>query len=100
MRVFVYLRVLKIQGKSMAKQAENGILKSPVKYSQVYNPATGHYIKRELKSGRFLDIKADGKPFRGIALEPGYVKANPSIKKSTAMKAELAVIKVKNDKAA
>jgi len=84
----------------MAKQIDNGSLKGAQKYSQVYNPATGHYIKRDLESGRFLDIKSDGKPFKGILLEHTYVKANPSIKKSTAEKAELAVIKVKNDKAA
>lgn len=74
--------------------------KSAGRYSQVYNPATGHFIKRDLDSGKFLNIKSDGKPFDGIALEKSYVKANPSIKKSTAKKAEQAVIKVKNDKAA
>ncbi len=64
--------------------------------SQVYNPATGHYIKRDAKTGKFVAVKADGTPFKGVVKEKSSVKANPSIKKSTAQKAERAVIKVKN----
>jgi hypothetical protein len=84
----------------MAKIAGNSQIKTNNKFSQIYNPSTGHYIKRDLESGLILEIKSDGKPFKGIRLERSYIKANPSIKKSTANKAELAVIKLKNAKIA
>ena len=74
--------------------------KATIKYSQVFNPATGHFIKRDARNGRIVAIKSDGKPFSGIELERSYVKANPNLRKSTARKAEQAVIKVRNGKAA
>ena len=66
------------------------------KRTQVYNPSTGHYVKRDSKTGRFMDVKSDGKPFKGVAKERSSVKSNPSVKKSTANKAERAVISVRN----
>lgn len=79
------------QGKSVRKGAVR-------KRSQVYNPSTGHYVKRDSETGRFIDVKSDGKPFKGVRKEATKVKANPNVKKSTANRAEKAVIAVKNRK--
>jgi len=37
--------------------------------SQVPNPVTNHWTKRDTGTGRFIDQKADGKPFRGVRRE-------------------------------
>lgn len=37
--------------------------------SQVYNPKTDDWTKREKKSGQFMDRKADNKPFKGVRKE-------------------------------
>lgn len=37
--------------------------------SQVYNPVTGTYTKRDANTGRFMDVKKDGKPFKGVRKE-------------------------------
>ena len=68
--------------------------------SQVFNPATGHYIKRDTTSGQFLEVKSDGKPFKGVRKEATKIKANPNVDKESAWKAERAVIIVKNRLAA
>ena len=34
--------------------------------SQIKNPITGTWTKRDNKSGRFMDVKADPKPFKGV----------------------------------
>ncbi|SHL75730.1 hypothetical protein [Hymenobacter psychrotolerans] len=39
------------------------------KRSQTFNPATKQFVKRDAKSGRFLDVKEDGKPFKGVRKE-------------------------------
>ncbi len=64
--------------------------------SQVFNPSTGNYVKRDTTTGRFLDVKSDGKPFKGVRKEAVTIKANPNVKKETAKKSENAVIKLKN----
>lgn len=56
--------------------------------SQVLNPATGHYIKKDAETGQFLEVKTDGKPFKGVRKEKSIIKTNPSVKKSTAEKIE------------
>ena len=41
----------------------------PVKgRSQAKNP-NGNWTKRDTKTGRFMDQKVDGKPFKGVAKE-------------------------------
>jgi hypothetical protein len=81
----------------MARNTGNDSRKGAVsKRTQVYNPTTGHYVKRNAETGRFMDVKSDGKPFKGIAKEKSSVKSNPNVKKSTADKAEKAVISVWN----
>jgi hypothetical protein len=37
--------------------------------SQVFNPQTQVWTKRDAASGRFMDQKADGDPFKGIRKE-------------------------------
>lgn len=41
------------------------------KRSQTYNPTTGKWTKRNADTGRFIDQKADGKPFKGVRKERG-----------------------------
>jgi hypothetical protein len=52
------------------------------KRSQTPNPITGTWTKRDAKSGKFMDVKADPKPFVGVRKEK---KAAPA-KKGTAKK--------------
>jgi hypothetical protein len=66
--------------------------------SQVFNPSTGNFVKRDSATGRFLDVKSDGKPFKGVKREETFVKANPSVNKLVAQRAENAVIKIRNSK--
>jgi hypothetical protein len=66
--------------------------------SQVFNPATGNYVKRDTVTGRFIDVKSDGKPFKGVTKESVTIKANPNIKKEIAKKSESAVINLRNSK--
>jgi hypothetical protein len=37
--------------------------------TQVQNPKTGIWTKREAGSGQFMDGKADGTPFKGVTKE-------------------------------
>ncbi len=37
--------------------------------SQVLNPKTGQYVKRNAETGRFMDVKQNGTPFKGIRKE-------------------------------
>lgn len=38
--------------------------------SQVYNPKTKHWVKRDSTTGQFMDVKtSDGKPFKGVTKE-------------------------------
>jgi len=39
------------------------------KRSQVLNPRTGQYVKRDDETGRFMDVKQDGTPFKGVRKE-------------------------------
>ena len=60
----------------MAKDTGKGSRKGSVKgRTQVKNPKTGNYVKRDEEkgsktAGKFLDNKKGGKPFKGIAKEP------------------------------
>ena len=38
-------------------------------YSQVFNPVTQRWTKRDTETGWFMDQKADGKPFKGVRKE-------------------------------
>jgi hypothetical protein len=37
--------------------------------TQVFNPKTEEWVKRDTETGRFLDQKADSKPFKGVRRE-------------------------------
>ncbi len=37
--------------------------------SQVQNPKTGDWIKRDTDTGEFVRIKHDGEPFKGVRRE-------------------------------
>jgi hypothetical protein len=34
--------------------------------SQVHNPKTDQWVKRDNTTGRFMDVKQDGTPFKGV----------------------------------
>lgn len=54
----------------MAKNTNEGFRKGAVKErSQVQNPLNGNFTKRDDKTGRFIDQKTDGKPFKGVRKE-------------------------------
>jgi hypothetical protein len=58
--------------KTMAKNGtpgdghRNGAVKGR---SQTYNPKTEQYVKRDASTGRFMDVKQDGTPFKGVRKE-------------------------------
>ena len=37
--------------------------------SQVYNPKTEDWVKRDTDTGRFIDRKSDNDPFKGVRKE-------------------------------
>ena len=37
--------------------------------SQTYNPKTEQWVKRDSETGKFMDVKQDGKPFKGVTKE-------------------------------
>lgn len=39
--------------------------------SQVQNPISGNWTKRNTDTGRFMDQKQDGTPFKGVRKEKG-----------------------------
>jgi hypothetical protein len=58
--------------KTMAKNGtsgdghRNGAVKER---SQTYNPKTEQYVKRDTNTGRYMDVKQDGTPFKGVRKE-------------------------------
>ena len=37
--------------------------------SQTFNPVTEQWVKRDTETGRFMDVKQDGDPFKGVRKE-------------------------------
>lgn len=37
--------------------------------SQTFNPKTEQWVKRDSETGRFIDVKKNGKPFKGVRKE-------------------------------
>ena len=37
--------------------------------SQAFNPKTNSWVKRNSDTGRFMDMKSDNKPFKGVRKE-------------------------------
>lgn len=44
----------------------NGAVRSR---SQVFNDKTGRFVKRDTSTGRFMDVKSDNNPFKGVRKE-------------------------------
>lgn len=42
---------------------------SVIDRTQTFNPKTGNWVKRDTNSGKFMDQKVDGTPFKGVAKE-------------------------------
>lgn len=40
--------------------------------SQTFNPKTEQWVKRDSETGRFMDVKKDGTPFKGVRKENDY----------------------------
>lgn len=54
----------------MAKNTDEGYRKGSVcNHTQIQNPRTGNWTKRDTNSGKFIDGKKGGKPFKGVAKE-------------------------------
>ena len=54
----------------MAKNTGSNFRKGAVKSrSQVLNPKTSDWTKRDAESGRFIAVKDGGKPFKGVSKE-------------------------------
>lgn len=37
--------------------------------SQTHNPVTNQWVKRDTETGKFMDVKKDGTPFKGVRKE-------------------------------
>ena len=37
--------------------------------TQTYNPKTEQWVKRDSNTGKFMDVKQDEKPFKGVTKE-------------------------------
>ena len=37
--------------------------------TQTYNPKTNQWVKRDSDPGKFMDVKQDGTPFKGVTKE-------------------------------
>ena len=44
----------------------NGAVRDP---SQTHNPQTDQWVKRDSDTGRFMDVKQDKMPFKGVRKE-------------------------------
>ena len=54
----------------MAKNTGDGYRRGSVSdRTQVQNPLNGNWTKRNTETGRFMDQKTDGAPFKGVARE-------------------------------
>ncbi|BBL77509.1 hypothetical protein [Methylomagnum ishizawai] len=54
----------------MAKNTGDGYRKGSVTdRTQTHNPKTDSWVKRNATTGKFMDQKSDGTPFKGVAKE-------------------------------
>lgn len=59
-----------IAGEKMAKNTGEDFRKGAVdNRSQVRNPVTDQFVKRDTNTGQFIDVKQDGTPFKGVRKE-------------------------------
>lgn len=52
--------------KPYGDNARKGAVK---KRSQVQNPRTGQWVKRDTETGKFMDVKQDGTKWKGVRKE-------------------------------
>jgi hypothetical protein len=59
------------QGDGLGEEVEESATSagSAIKTRSIKNPITGTWTKRDDKSGKFMDVKADAKPFKGVRKE-------------------------------
>lgn len=62
----------------------------------IFNAATGNYVVLDRATGKLTVLPGD-QPENGLRKVHTNIKANPSVSKSTARRAEKAVIWVKNN---
>jgi hypothetical protein len=62
---------------SYGKNTDEGFRKGSVKErSQLdVDPKGQKFVKRDVKTGQFIDLKEDDKPFKGVAQEPDKRKS-------------------------
>jgi hypothetical protein len=53
----------------MAKNTGNGFRRGSVDDRTQFQAPNGNFVKRDTGSGRFMDQKSGGSPFKGIARE-------------------------------
>ncbi|OYX77722.1 MAG: hypothetical protein B7Y82_07115 [Sphingomonadales bacterium 32-65-25] len=53
----------------MAKNTGDGFRRGSVDDRTQFKAPNGNYVKRDTDSGRFMDQKSDGRPFKGVAQE-------------------------------
>jgi hypothetical protein len=54
----------------MAKNTGNGYRWGAVdNRTQTHNPVTQQWVKRDSETGRLMDVKQDGTPFKGVRKE-------------------------------
>jgi hypothetical protein len=55
----------------MAKNTGDGFRRGSVNgRTQTFNPKNENWTKRDTETGRFIDQKSGGNPFKGVAKEP------------------------------
>ena len=55
-----------VQNPPVGDNARKGTVKNP---SQAFNPQTQQWVKRDSETGKFVDVKLDGTPFKGVRKE-------------------------------
>lgn len=60
----------RLEGVEVATNTGQGFRRGEVRQrSQVENPKTGDWVKRDAETGRFTSVKREGGPFKGIKRE-------------------------------
>jgi hypothetical protein len=56
--------------RNTTKKSGEGVRHGAVKdRSEIYNSKTEQWVKRDTEAGRFMDVKSDGSPFKGVRKE-------------------------------
>ncbi|EJE8512314.1 hypothetical protein C4G81_RS07885 [Vibrio parahaemolyticus] len=53
----------------MAKNTGNDYRKGAVKNRSQTQTGSGNWVKRDAETGRFIEVKSDKKPFKGVSKE-------------------------------